>query len=110
MLRSRLCNYSDPHMLVKRTITVVNTAAPGQTNNGANKKVIFKNCATFTNCISRIKNTELDDASCIDAVMPIYNLIECSDNCLKTSENLWQFYVPAVNANGAIVGFKLKKN
>ena len=74
MLRSSLCNYSDAHMLVKRTITVVNTAAPGQTNNGANKKVIFKNCATFTNCISRIKNTELDDASCIDAVMPIYRI------------------------------------
>ena len=110
MLRSSLCNYSDAHMLVKRSITVVNITAPGQANNGANKKVVFKNCATFTNCISRIKNTELDNASYIDAVTPIYNLIEYRNNCLKTSENLWQFYVPAVNANGAIVVFKLKKN
>ena len=52
-------------------------------------KVIFKNCAPFTSCISRINNTQVDDAQYIDVVMPIYISIECSDNYLKTSEISW---------------------
>ena len=48
MLRSSLCDYSDAYILVKGTITVANTAAQDQPNNGANKKVIFKNRAPFT--------------------------------------------------------------
>ena len=83
-------------------ITVPNTAAQGLANKGANKKVIFKNCAPFTNCISRMR---LDDASYIDVVMPMYNLIEYSDNYLKISGILWQFYkdVPALNAAGELL-------
>ena len=75
--------------------------------NNANEKVIFKNCAPFTNCISRINNTQVDDASDIDAVMSMHNLIEYSDSYSKTSEVLWQFYrnVPAVNNNYEIVDF-----
>ena len=93
--------------LVKGTITVENIAAQDQDTNGAVKKVIFKNCALFTKCISRINNTQVDDASYIDVVMPIYNLTEYSDNYLKTSGLLWQFYrdVPTVNADGTIVDF-----
>ena len=41
-----------------------------------NKKVIFKNCAPFINCISRINNTPVNDAYDIDVVMPMYDLIE----------------------------------
>ena len=63
MLRSSLCDYSDACILVKGTITVANTAAQDQANNCANKKVIYKNCAPFTNCINRINNTQADDAS-----------------------------------------------
>ena len=48
MLRSSLCDYSDAYILVKGTITVANTAAQDQPNNGANKNIIFKNCAPFT--------------------------------------------------------------
>ena len=76
MFRSNLCDYSEAYMLVKETITVTNTAAQDQPNNAANKKVIFKNCAPFTNCISRINNTQIDDPHDIDVVMPMYNLIE----------------------------------
>ena len=76
MFRSSLCDYSEAYMLVKETITVTNTAAQDQPNNAANKKVIFKNCAPFTNCISRINNTQIDDPHDIDVVMPMYNLIE----------------------------------
>ena len=57
MLRSSSCDYSDAYILVKGNITVNNTAAAGVAANNANKKVIFKNCAPFTNCIIKINNT-----------------------------------------------------
>ena len=57
ILKSSLCDYSDAYILVKGTITVDNTAAADADANDTNKKVIFKNCAPFTNCISEINNT-----------------------------------------------------
>ena len=48
-------------------------------------KKIFKNYTPFTNCISKRNNTEIDNAKDIDIVMPMYNLIEYSDNYSKTS-------------------------
>ena len=90
MLKSSLCDYSDTYILVKGNITVNNTAAAA---NDTNKKVIFKNCAPFTNCISKINNTQIDNAEYIDIVMPMYNLIEYSDDYLKTSGSLWQYLV-----------------
>ena len=85
MLRSSLCDYSDAYILAKETKTVANTAAAGQAANNVDKKVIFKNCAPFTSCINRINNTQIDDAQYIDVIMPMYNLIEHSDNYSKTS-------------------------
>ena len=58
MLRSRLCDYSDVYILVKRNITVSNTASAKVEANIGDKKVIFKNCASFTSCISRINNAQ----------------------------------------------------
>ena len=52
----------------------------------SNKGVIFKNNAPFTDCITEINNTQIDHSKDIDVVMPIYNLIEYSDNYSKTSE------------------------
>ena len=105
MLRSSLCDYSDAYIPVKGNITVNNTAAAGANN--TNKTVIFKNCAPFTNWISKINNEQIDNAECIDIVMPMYNLIEYSDNYSKTSGSLWQYckHKPAVNHDGAIVNF-----
>ena len=40
------------------------------------KKVIFKNCASFTNCICKINNTQIDNAEYIDIVMNMYNLTD----------------------------------
>ena len=91
MLRSSLCDYSDAYILFKENITVNNTAAGGAAANNTNKKVIFKNCAPFTNCISKINNTQIDNAEYIDIVMPMYNLIEYNDNYSKTSGSLWQY-------------------
>ena len=85
MLKSSLCDYSDAYTLVKGTRTVVDTSAAGAAANNTNKKVIFKNCAPVTNCISEMNNTQIDNANDIDIVMPMYNLIEYSDNYPKTS-------------------------
>ena len=85
MLKSSLCDYSDVYILVKGTITVNNTPAADPNANNTNKKVIFKNCAPFTNCISEINNIHVDNAKDIDIVMSMYNLIEHSDNFSKTS-------------------------
>ena len=83
MLKSSLCDYSDAYIFVKGTISVNNTAAAGAAVNNTNKKVIFKNCTPFTNCISEINNTQVDNTKEIDIVMSMYNLIEYSDNYAK---------------------------
>ena len=111
MLKSSLCDYSDAHILAKGTITVNNTAAQGAAANNTNKKGVFKNCAPFTNCISEINNTQIDKAKDIDIVMPMYNLIEYSDNYAKTTGSLWQCCkdIPARNANNEIIIFSEDK-
>ena len=105
MLRSSLCDYGDAYILVKGNITVNNTAAAGAAADNTNKKLIFKNCAPFTNCISKINNIQIDNAEYIDKVMPVYNLIGYGDSYSKTSGSLWQYCneIPAVNNNDAIV-------
>ena len=105
MLKSSLCDYSDAYILVKGTISVNNTAAADAAPNNINKKVIFKNCAPFTNFISEINNTQIDNAKDIDIVMPMHNLIEYSDNYVKTTESLWQYCkdIPARNDNNEII-------
>ena len=107
MLKSSLCDYSDAYIHVKGTITVYNTAGADADANNTNKKVLFKNCAPFTKCISEVNNTNADDAKDIDFVMPMYNLIEYSDNYSKTSESLWQCCkdIPAINNNNVTVNF-----
>ena len=109
MLKSSLCDYSDAYILVKGTISVNNTARAGVALNNTNKKVIFKNCAPFTNCISKINNTQIDNAKDIDIVMPMYNLIEYSDNYAKTTGTLWQYCkdIPALNVNDEIIAFNV---
>ena len=60
-IRLSLCDYSDAYILVKGTITVPNMAAAGAAVNNTNKKVIFQKCAPFTDCITEIYNTQIDD-------------------------------------------------
>ena len=107
MLKSRLCDYSDAYILVEGTITVNNTAAADTDANNTNKKIVFKNYAPLTNCISETNNTQVDNAKDIDIVMPMYNLLEYIDNYSKTSGSLWQYCrdIPAVDNNNAIVNF-----
>ena len=62
---------------------------------------------SFTNCISEKNNTQVDNAKDIRIVIPMYNLIEYSDNYSKTCGSLWQYCkdIPAANNNGDIVNF-----
>ena len=94
MLKSSLCDYSDAYILVKGRITI-----RGEGDNVAarqaderDKGVAFKNCAPFINCISEINHTQVHNAKDIDIVMPMYNLIEYSDNYVKTTGSLWQYF------------------
>ena len=113
MLKSSLCDYSDAYILVKGTITITGAGADAAARQAdeRDKGVIFKNCALFTNCVSQINNTQVDNAKDIDIVMPMYNLIEYSDNYAKTSGSLWQYYRDEPNNNLAdseSFKFKLK--
>ena len=74
MIRSNLCDYSDAYVDVKGTITIPNTGTAAATSN-VDKKIIFKNCAPFINCINEINNAQVDDVRDIDVVMLTYNLI-----------------------------------
>ena len=62
-----------------------------------NKKLIFKNNAPFRSWISKINNTFIDNAEDSDIFMPMYNLLEYSDNYSMTSESLWNYYRDEVN-------------
>ena len=94
MLKSSLYDYSDAYILVKGTITNNGRGADATATQAdeRDKGVSFKNCAPFINCISEINNTQIDNAKDIDIVMPMYNLIEYSDNYAKTCGNLWQYF------------------
>ena len=95
-IKLSLCDYSDVFILVTGNITV----------NAANDTdVAFKNCAPFSTCKTVINDVFVDRAEHIYIAMPMYNLIEYSDNYSDTSGSLWQFKrveVPADNADLAI--------
>ena len=76
MLRSDLCDYNDAHIVLKGTMTVEGD------NDGKkrNKKLTFKNNASFKSWISKINKTFIDNAEDLDIVMPMYNLLGYSDH------------------------------
>ena len=92
-------------MLKELLKAVKNTAAADADANNTNKKVIIKNCAQFTNCISKINNSQVGNAKDVDVIMPLYNLLEYSPAYKKTSGSLWQYCkdIPAVDDNNATV-------
>ena len=80
-IKSSLCDYSDAFILVTGNITV---AANNDTD------VAFKNCAPFSTCTTKINDIFVDEANHIYIAMPMYNLIEYSDNYSDTPGSLWQ--------------------
>ena len=72
MLRSSLYDYSHAYIFVKGNISFNKAAAAPAVPNNRNKNVIFKNPAPFTDCITKINNTQADNSKDIDLVMPMY--------------------------------------
>ena len=76
-------------MLVSGTLTIYGTIYGAGANDAAkrlherNKGVIFKNYAPFIDFISGVNNTQKYHSKYLDALKPMYNLIEYSDNYSK---------------------------
>ena len=87
-------------------------AQAGYNPNNGNEKVVFKNYPPFTDCMSEINNTQIDNAKHVHVIMLLYNLIQYSDNYSKTSGSLWQYYrdEPALTDSGAIANFHASDN
>ena len=89
-LKSSLCCYSDAYILVKGNITLVGQGAieaEQQTDRNI-KQVTFKNSAPFTDCVTEINNTKVDNLKDLDVVTMVYNLIEFSNNYSGTTARL----------------------
>ena len=83
--------YSDAFIVVTGNITV--------TGGNEDTKVALKNCAAFRRCVSHINNEHFQSAENLDIIMPVYNLLEYSDNYADSSGSSWQFKRDKQNIN-----------
>ena len=83
VIKLNLCDYSDAYILVTGDIKVSGVAA--------NTNVAFKNCTVFTRCVTHINDELVETAENLDIIMPMYNLLEYSDNYADSSGSLYQF-------------------
>ena len=83
VLKPNLCDYAEAYILIDGTIR----AAAAD----ANTRLALKNCAPFTKCNLEINNEHVDTAENLDITMPMYNLIEYSDNYQDSSAILYQY-------------------
>ena len=100
MLRSDLCDYNDAYIVLKGNIAV-----EGANNRDRkNRSLAFKNNAPFVSCISKINGVLTENVEYLDIVMPMYNLIEYSENYRKTAGSLWNYYRDEPNISPFILG------
>ena len=78
-----LCDYAEAYILVDGTIRATNAVNA--------TRLALKNCAPFTKCNLDIYDEHVDTAENLDIVMPMYNLIEYSDNYQDSSASLYQY-------------------
>ena len=83
VLKPNLCDYAESYILIDGTIRV--DAAD------ANTRLALKNCVPFSKCNLEINDEHIDTAENLDITMPIYNLIEYSDNYQDSSATLIQY-------------------
>ena len=72
VMKKFLCDYSDAYILITGNIKVADV--------GADTNVAVKNCVTFTNCVTHVNDEHVKTAENLDIILPMYNLIEYSDN------------------------------
>ena len=83
VLTPNLCDYAEAYILVDGTIRATNAVNA--------TRLALKNCASFTKCNLEINDEHVDTAENLDLVMPLYNLIEYSDNYQDSSATLYQY-------------------
>ena len=83
VLKPNLCDYAEAYILVDGNIR-----GTGVDNN---TRLALKNCAPFTKCSLEINDEHIDTAENLDIVMPMYNLIEYSNNYQDSSATLYQY-------------------
>ena len=80
-------------------ITRARTDAAARNPDERNKQVTIKNCAPLTDYISKINNTQVNNAKDLDVLLLMYNLIEYSDNYGKTSRSKWEYNIDDLDDN-----------
>ena len=83
VLKPNLCDYAEAYILIDGTIRAEAT--------DANTRLALKNCAQFTKCNLEINDEHIDTAENLDITMPMYNLIDYSDNYQDSSTTLYQY-------------------
>ena len=59
--------------------------------------MLFTSNAQFRSCITKINITLNDNAEDLNIVMPMYNLLEYSQNCSMTSGSFFNYYREEIN-------------
>ena len=97
VLKPNLCDYAEAYILVNGTIRAANAVNA--------TRLALKNCVPFTKSNLEITDEHVDTAENLDIVMPMYNLIEYSDNYQDSSATFYQYKrdEPPVNNDGAII-------
>ena len=110
ILKASLCNYSNPYVLVKGNISIA-PQTRANLNNG-DKELVFNNGAPFFDCISEINKAQIDNAKDIEVAMPMYNLMQYSDNYSSTAGIVCQYYTdePFLGDNNVIANFLAANN
>ena len=118
MLKSDLCDYSDPYIVLKGNINVTkkyllliilrHLIIQMQLQmllmllmimRLVKKKLVSKNNTPFINCNSKINCVKIDNTEDLEVVMPMYNLLECSKNYKKTTGSFCKYYRDKPNSD-----------
>ena len=91
VLKPNLCDYTEAYILVDGTIRAETQILSAPAPNIANARLALKNCAPFTKCNLEINDEHVDTAENLDIIMPMYNLIEYSDNYQDSSATPYQY-------------------
>ena len=83
VLKQNLCDYAEAYILVDGTIRAADA--------DDDTRLALKNCALFTKCNLEINDEHIDTAENLYITMPMYNLIEYSDNYQDSSATLYQY-------------------
>ena len=78
-----MCDYAEAYIFVDGTIKATNAVNA--------TRLALRNCGPFTKCNLEINDEHVDTAENLDIVMPMYNLIDYSDNYQDSSATLYQY-------------------